>query len=65
MNGKGKTVSRAVAVAEWQLDEADDPADWDNNHSFLRNIDASLRCELCYVSPCHGFKEKEQDERGH
>ncbi|UZJ55291.1 hypothetical protein CBS101457_004611 [Exobasidium rhododendri] len=43
---RGKT--NGAGAAAWNLDEADDPADWNETFSFLRELDASLRCELCY-----------------
>jgi hypothetical protein len=46
--------SKAGEKAAWTLDEADDPADWSGSFSFLREMDSSLRCELCYVS---GWKD--------
>lgn len=33
----------------WALSAADDPSDWGEEFHFLRNLDASLRCDLCYV----------------
>ena len=39
----------AAAAAAWNLDEADDPADWNESFRFLRDLDATLRCDLCYV----------------
>lgn len=46
----GKTgVGAGSSSGAWQLDDADDPADWTDAFAFLREMDASLRCELCYV----------------
>lgn len=61
MNGKGKNTTRGVSAAEWDLNEADDPADWNSTYSFLRGIDSSLRCDLCYVSLVL-FKKKVDDD---
>lgn len=30
---------------------ADDPNDWEDDYAFLKALDSSLRCEVCYVSP--------------
>lgn len=38
-----------ASQAKWDLEEADDPTDWQDSFSFLRSLDSSLRCELCFV----------------
>ena len=35
------------------MDEVTDPTDWNNDFDILRNLDASLRCDLCFVGANH------------
>ncbi|PWN45463.1 hypothetical protein IE81DRAFT_320226 [Ceraceosorus guamensis] len=36
------------AAPRWDLNAADDPADWEDEFSYLKPLDAALRCELCF-----------------
>lgn len=42
--------SMGPKTGAWDLVAADDPTDWRGDFAFLRSMDASLRCDLCYVS---------------
>lgn len=46
-------VAGAASSSKWQQDASDvsDPSDWvGGSFAFLKDLDASLRCEICSVS---------------
>lgn len=59
MNAKASGSRLLVeATPSWQLEEADDPEDWDESFSFLKELDATLRCDVCYVSTLFSYDSK-------
>lgn len=37
------------SIANNWMDDVTDPSDWKDDFALLRNLDASLRCDLCFV----------------
>lgn len=50
---KGGTMQ---ALAASLMDDVTDPSDWKQDFAILRNLDASLRCDLCFVCTARSFR---------